>query len=165
MSAKRYFPLFLSALILPFAAACAPPAQNMNVEGDGWVIFSAEKAQEAGLGSWVFGDDQPIEYWTPSEQDVVALEKGLPDYLRENSNLFYSPDAPVWERLDGYNRQYFGAALEGRKLLYANFFCHGVGMDWEKDFVIVMDGGACFFQFKYDSESGEYFDLRVNGEA
>lgn len=119
-----------------------------------------------GVASWVAGSGQTVEYWTPSKDDVLALENGLADFLQNESGKFYvQEEPPVWERLDGYNRQYIGLTVDGRKFIYANFFCDDAAKDWRKDFVLVMDGGSCFFQFKYDPRKGEFFDLRVNGSA
>jgi hypothetical protein len=37
--------------------------------------------------------------------------------------------------------------------------------NWKENFIFVADGGACYFQFKFDTSTGEFFDLIVNGEA
>lgn len=160
---KRLLFSFLTVFILQFAPACSPSAPA--TEGEHWVIFSAAQAEEAGIGSWLGNGAQTVEYWQPSEKDVRALEEKLPAYLRENSGLFHTADAPVWEKTDDYNRQYIGMVLDETRIIYANFFCNSMGMDWKKEFVFVLDGGACYFQFKYDAGSGRFFDLMVNGEA
>jgi hypothetical protein len=40
-----------------------------------------------------------------------------------------------------------------------------LGWDRKKEFAKVLDGGACYFQFKFDPHTGEFFGLQVNGEA
>jgi hypothetical protein len=160
---RRPLFVFISfALILQFVIACSPTSQP--VQGESWVIFPAGQARDQGLGEWLAANGEAAEYWTPSENDVLALENGLSAYLQNNPDSFYK-GTPVWERLDEYNRQYIGMILDGRKLIYANYFCDSVETDWRKDFVFVMDGGDCFFQFKYDVDSAEFFDLQVNGVA
>jgi hypothetical protein len=149
-------------VILQLILACSSPAQNL--QGERWVILSAEQAQEQSIGTWFMGNGQTMEYWTPVEDDVLTLENGLAVYLQNNPDRFYG-GTPVWERLDEYNRQYIGIILDGKKIIYANYFCDNVETDWRKDFVFVMDGGDCFFQFKYDVDSAEFFDLQVNGVA
>jgi hypothetical protein len=149
-------------LMLQLATACSLSAQP--IQGERWVIFPAEQAQELGIGDWFVEDGQTTEYWTPSESDVLILENGLGPFLQNNPDRFNEQKAPIWERLDGYNRQYIGIILAGKKVIYANYFCDSV-QDWRKDFVFVMDGGDCFFQFKYDVDSAEFFDLQVNGNA
>jgi hypothetical protein len=75
-------------------------------------------------------------------------------------------DAPVWERLGNYNRQYVGIILEGRKVIYASYLCqNGADTEWQEQFIFVADGGACYFHFKFDTSTGEFYDLLVNGEA
>jgi len=162
---KKYaLVLFLITLMSIFTAACSPtPAQN--VESEKWVIFSAEQASEQRIGEWLVAGDKAVDYWTPSEKDVILLENSLPAFLQKNSDRFYTPDAPVWERLDEYNRQYIGMILNDSKVIYANYFCNNFNTDWRKDFVFVLDGGACYFQFNYDADTGIFFDLMVNGEA
>jgi len=111
----------------------------------------------------VRGEQSNRRIRTPSEDDIITLESGLGIYLQNNPDRFYE-GAPVWERLDKYNRQYVGMILDGKKIIYANYFCESVET-WRKDFVFVLDGGDCFFQFKYDVDSAQFFDLQVNGVA
>lgn len=146
-------------LILLFFIACAPAPQN--IEGENWVAFSAEHASQAGLNEWLFPDG--VTYWSPSAADILAVEEGAAAFLQENESAFFT-DFPVWQRLNEYNRQYIGVVWDGRKILYGNFFCSDEP-DWKENFVLVMDGGACYFQFKFDPNTGEFFQLQVNGEA
>jgi hypothetical protein len=149
-------------LIFQLGSACSPTASSL--QGEGWVIFPAEHAEEQKLGSWLATGDGEIEYWTPSESDVLALEAGRAAYLQDHADRFYE-GVPVWERLNEYNRQYIGIILGEKKIIYANYFCDSIETDWRKDFVFVLDGGDCFFQFKYDVDTAEFFDLQVNGVA
>ena len=157
---KKYLcTLVLAALFL--ITSCSSSAGNL--QGENWVIFSEKLAAEQGIGSWIAGD-VAVEYWTPAEEDVLALESGLASFLQENPDRFSAHEMPIWDRLDEYNRQYIGMVLDGRRVIYANYFCDSVG-DWQKEFVFVADGGDCFFQFQYDVDTAEYFDLQVNGNA
>jgi hypothetical protein len=160
MFTKQVSMFVLAALLL--LTSCSAPAQT--IQGEHWVIFSETLAEEQQLGTWFLFGDEPIEYWTPSEQDVIAIENGLVAYLEQNAERFYVRDIPVWERLDDYNRQYVGVIIDNRRIVYANYFCDSV-VDWGKEFVIVMDGGDCFFQFQFDVDTAEFFELQVNGEA
>ena len=149
-------------LILFLTACTSQPAAN--TEGENWVAFSADKAQADEMLDWLFPGD--AEYWSPTKADVRALESGLPAYLQENKAAFYMTDVPVWEQLDEYNSQYVGIVLEGRKVIYASYLCRiGEDTNWRENFIFVSDGGACYFKFKFDTSTGEFFDLIVNGEA
>lgn len=159
LKARLLLVVFVLSLFIP---ACSPSAQN--IKGEHWVIFSEKLAEEQQLGTWLMSGNHRIEYWTPSEDDVVAIEDGLVPFLEQNSESFFVRDIPVWERLDEYNRQYIGMLVDGQRIVYANYFCDSVG-DWQKEFVFVADGGDCFFQFQYDVDAAEYFDLQVNGSA
>ena len=149
-------------LILFLTACTSQPAPN--AEGKNWVAFSADKAQADQMLDWLFPAD--AEYWSPAKADVHKIESGLPAYLQENKSAFYMTDAPVWDQLDEYNSQYVGVVLEGRKIIYASYLCRiGEDTNWKENFIFVADGGACYFKFKYDTSTGEFFDLVVNGEA
>ena len=149
-------------LILFLAACTSRPASN--AEGEDWVAFSADKAQTDQMLGWLFLGD--AEYWSPTKADVRTLQSGLPAYLQENKSAFYMTDAAVWEQLDEYNSQYVGIVLEGRKVIYASYLCRiGEDTNWKENFIFVADGGACYFKFKFDTSTGEFFDLLVNGEA
>jgi hypothetical protein len=101
----------------------------------------------------------------PSEADVITIQDGLVSYLEQNSESFYTRDIPIWERMDEYNRQYIGILVDGKRIVYANYFCDSAQKDWTEEFILVMDGGDCFFQFQYDVDTAEYFNLQVNGSA
>ena len=125
-----------------------------------WVIIEENQAEDMGIGAWLLHSD---DFWTPSTDDILRLEEGVVEYLRQNSGAFYR-QPPVWERLDEYRRQYIGYAIEGKKIIYGNFFCSEED-NWQQEFVMVIDGGDCYFQVKYDVESGKFIYLAVNGEA
>ena len=124
-----------------------------------WVVITKERAEEMRVTAWLVGSDG---LWTPSADDILKLEEKIAEYLSQNSNSFYS-QPPVWERLDEYQRQYIGFERGGRQIIYGNFFCNNLGMDWRKKLVIVEDGGDCFFQVEYDVESEMFIKLLVNG--
>jgi hypothetical protein len=66
-----------------------------------------------------------------------------------------------------YKRQYFGIAFEkGQHVIYANYFCDsGYFDDWQDRYIVVMDGGECFFQIQYDPSKGTFSNLQINGLA
>lgn len=133
--------------ISPTTARATPTVEHILVTGDGreGVIF-------------------PDGDWIPSTEDVRTLEGELRSYLGQNQSAFHEP-ASIEERPGRYTRQYWGLLENEKKVVFINFFCDAFGMDWQHERVQVEDGGDCYFQLKYDVESGEFFDLRVNGEA
>jgi hypothetical protein len=89
----------------------------------------------------------------------------LPAFLETAEHPWLRLDPPIVQRAPDYMRQYFGLIVNGEEIIYANFFCNAHETDWHNEFVDIMDGGDCYFQLKYDPQSGEFFDLSVNGEA
>ena len=156
-------------IFLAVVVACnAPPEGNGFTEitqtataDQNWMIVTNEQAEETGIASWLVESDG---FWAPSVDDIFKLEEGLAEYLSQNSSYFYR-QPPVWERLDEYQRQYIGLERGGRQIIYGNFFCNNLGMDWRKKLVIVDDGGDCYFQVEYDVDQGMFTMLMVNGES
>jgi hypothetical protein len=103
------------------------------------------------------------DYWTPDKDDVRKLEEKIEFHLRKVSDK-RSP--ALWIKLAEYKRQYAGVVENGRRKIYANFFCNGAKItDWKMRPVVVEDGGDCFFQIKYDVDAGTFSDLYINGQA
>ncbi|MBN1148062.1 MAG: hypothetical protein JXA78_12460 [Anaerolineales bacterium] len=124
------------------------------------VIFTEEHAAQQGR---IFGDSVQ-GYWTPSQADVIALETGLPAFLQVSPG-FFQPQPPIWERLQNYKRQYLGIQENGKRVIYANFFCQAPAVDWKNQLVMVADGGDCYFQIKFEVDAHRFYDLQVNSEA
>jgi hypothetical protein len=157
----KFYESILILLVFQILIACS----SQNIQGENWVIFSENQARELGIAEWFAQIDETTDYWTPTESEVLSIETELGSFLKENANAFRFTETPVWERLEEYSRQYLGIILGEKKIIYANFFCRSFETDWRKEFVFVLDGGSCFFQFMYDINTSEFFDLRVNGEA
>jgi hypothetical protein len=152
---------WLGAAPLALAQEVAPVlVQADRFEG---VILPAEQAAELWHGAT---GSPPQGAWTPEEADVRKLEAGLQAYVQSAAPQ-RSPQ--LWQKLDGYKRQYAGVLLDGRRVIYVNFVCNAVvaegRMDWQRQPILVEDGGDCFFQLRYDAELDAYTDLSVNGEA
>jgi len=54
--------------------------------------------------------------------------------------------------------------IGGKKIIYGNFFCSEED-NWRQEFVMVIDGGDCYFQVEYDVGSEKLIKLIVNGES
>ena len=146
-----------------------PTAANLNIDNRedmatpdlDWVIFTREQAEEMGLGSWLV---ESAGFWTPSENDIIILEESIAVYLSEKSFLFYG-EPPEGEQLAAYQRQFIGIEHDGSRIIYGNYFCNSLGIDWRQKIVSVDDGGDCYFQVKYDVDSGMFTMLMVNGQS
>jgi hypothetical protein len=156
----------------PEAAASATPTVTevaatentiLEVGGSEAVIFTAANAEEQGAELW-FGFDAE-DYWTPDEAEIIALEEGLEAFLREEAGDTYPR---LSEELPSYKRQYFGIVNEGAREIFGVFFCasyYEYFDNWDKSLAAVNDGGDCFFELRYNVETGTLHGLSVHGEA
>ena len=145
----------------PSTTAAKSPESPTAETDQSWVIITKEQAEEMGIASWLAESDG---LWTPSEEHIFTLEEKLPEYLSQNAYLF-NRQPPAWERLDEYQRQYIGLQRGGKQIIYGNYFCDNLGIDWRQKLVIVEDGGDCFFLIEYDLEDSSFILLMVNGES
>ena len=130
----------------------------------GRVIFSESLARER------LPDLLPTKkatFWTPSTEEVLALERQLPDFLLDQPEGSDAREHDLWLKAPNYLRQYVGITRKGRRIVYANFFCNrsSSDRDWHVWPVVVKDGGSCYFQVEYDVESQRFSRLSVNGYA
>jgi pimeloyl-ACP methyl ester carboxylesterase len=102
--------------------------------------------------------------WTPTQEMIALLEWRLPEYLAQNQNKFNATKPPIVERLAQYKTQYWGEIENGKRVIFVNAMCRAFP-DWQTRRIFVADGGDCFFNVKYNADSGTFFDLLVNGEA
>jgi hypothetical protein len=126
-----------SALAISMLAAHA-----MALDATHWIQVTG--------GSW-----QPTA--TMLSELEAALQPALAPAARNRGRL------PKWNE---YTFQYQGrTTLLGQKFVYVNAFCRQEGHSLDRDWVSVLDGGACFFTAKYDPDSKRVYDLHVNGVA
>jgi hypothetical protein len=111
-------------------------------------------------------DPDDPNYWTITNVDFENLENRLEYYLRNKADLQYYFATDLPDKFREYRRQYVGEIVEGKKVIFINFFCVCYGLDyWKRDLVRVWDGGDCFFPIIYNIKTKEFSDLWINGEA
>ncbi len=116
--------------------------------------------------------DSIISQWIPNYGDYrlaeSILEQAINDYKEYGLNNQISKK---------YYRQYsFYMDLKGDSIVYINAFCQilrvptdssGIGImkptDWHKNFLIVDDGGDCYWSIKINLTKRRYFNFIVNG--
>ena len=64
-----------------------------------------------------------------------------------------------------YHRQYVGIVVNGKRLIYGNFYPASVSeyFDEKSTPVVVCDGGASFWGIVFEPESSVFLELQVNG--
>ncbi len=102
--------------------------------------------------------------WRPSGQILSKINMHLEPYMKSQEKVF----GRSLKKWNTYRFQYQGQEEKGRKFVYINAFCNlykPTGINLTRDFVLVHDGGGCFFQLKYDPVADKFFDTFINGEA
>jgi hypothetical protein len=69
---------------------------------------------------------------------------------------------PNWS---SYTFQYQGQMDGENKIVFINAFCIAPPEYAQRQFVMVFDGGPCFFEVKYDPNKKKFFQLTFNGVA
>ncbi len=102
--------------------------------------------------------------WSPSLADVKNMEAALPSYLEgAGEDTFHG--YRVWEELDTYYRQYGGVLIDNQPAIYTSYTCDAPWADWQHQWLIVIDGGSCYFQTLYDLTTGAFLQLVVNSRG
>ena len=112
-----------------------------------------------GQGPWfqVAGGD-----WVPNAETLHPLQSGLEAYVRGRAKIEHRT-LRAW---NSYTFQYQGRNEDGRKYVLVNAMCiTDDTWDLEKRVVVVLDGGSCFFNLKYDPNKQHYYGLTINNEA
>jgi len=147
--------LLLALPLVLCAAACGDDGGGSAGEGDlpdRAVVLTGDHAQTDAHGEQVT--------WTPQTDDVLAAEDALARYIEDHPDLGLDP-------LEGYARQYLGIGPDDGELVSVNAFCTTEDPldDWREELEVVQDGGACFWQARFDPALDRMLDLTVNGEA
>lgn len=109
-------------------------------------------SSNVAAGEWIQVKDSSVTI----EVDPIKMESKLWDYIALNSTQQFLPR-------NSYMYQY---KTINDSELYINALCD----DYENDnlserFIIVFDGGSCYFQAVYNFKNNEFIKLEVNGEA
>lgn len=121
--------------------------------------------------------------WRPNPAEAVKAEKALRFFLigRDDSHLnrpVAKTEEPSQEHIaaniDSYVLQFVGARQgsgdniwdfggTGSQVVLISGFCRTDGTDMSRHFVVVMDGGACYFRAVYDPAVDAITYFAVNG--
>lgn len=98
--------------------------------------------------------------WEPDIHDIGSALDLMKHDVWPSYNKFHPFRA--------YRFQYYGIIKNDKKVVAINGFCASYwqhAKDWRTTMVVVMDGGACFFQAEYSVMDGKIISVRFNGEA
>lgn len=113
---------------------------------------------------------EDVDSFVPTPDDVERFEAQLPEALASAGNL--GGEEVDADDLDGYLRQYTGVAdasagSSARHLVVAAI-CDSAaanGIEWQRGWVEVNDGGTCFWDATMDLGSGEILRFSFHGMA
>lgn len=118
-----------------------------------FIIFLTSAIAHAGEWIAVDGGSSKIDL------NEKKVEHSLWEFLVTKKEYKFSPK-------ENYIYQYQSNVKNGKEEVYINAFCkERKPLNLRKDFVVVKDGGSCYFQVKYNPKIGEFYNLTVNGEA
>ena len=117
-----------------------------------YILFVFLLPSTLHASEWIAVDGGVIEIKLNAEE----VENKLWLYIKKESTRKFEPR-------DKYTYQY--KAVNNQEI-YINALCDTFGeKSLHKEFVMVDDGGSCFFQISYNIKTGQFSKLQVNGEA
>jgi hypothetical protein len=141
------------------SASVAQPAQ-MGLPVGGVFILPTSAGQSLLRQCSRSSPANVSHFWNPSLEQIRRLERALPGYVRSSEGR-----KPVIASTVEYHRQYVGIVVNGKHLIYGNFYPTSVSdtFDEKSTPVVVCDGGASFWGIVFEPESSMFIDLQVNG--
>lgn len=107
---------------------------------------------------------EAFDTWTPSRDDVAAAEELLRS-VREDVTIDAETIARADSAEDRVSRTWYGATIDGGRLLFVYGYCFGGLPERPLVPVSVADGGACFWNATIDVEQWEVLAYNENGGA
>jgi hypothetical protein len=144
------------------AAAGASLAQSaeMKLPGAGVFILPVNAGQSLLRQCSRETPANVSQFWNPSPEQIRKLESLLPQYVRHGTDR--NPNIP--DNVE-YHRQYVGIVVNGKRLIYGNFYPASVSdlFDEKSMPVVVCDGSSSFWGIVFEPDSSAFLDLQVNG--
>lgn len=138
--------LLVSFIVFGFGpfldASSTSSAMYVEINGNPGVI----------LDSSAYSTD--VEGWIPGEAHLQEAEDAVAGVEPVDGR----------EPMRGGYRQYVGIVEDGERKVHINSMCVE-SERWDDTYIMVMDGGSCFWNATYNIDTGEVENLYVNGEA
>jgi hypothetical protein len=119
--------------------------------------ITAFAAASSSIDSVIIGE-------SPTKRELASIENKLADFISKHPAAFREPIKDISK----YKIQYMVIHDKGHRLIFINGVCKDVWpnvKNGDKELVMVKDGGACFFNLKYDPQLDLFLDFMINGEA
>jgi hypothetical protein len=100
--------------------------------------------------------------WSPRPDVSLRIRAELQPAIAKLAGSQFERFRP-WQE---YKFQFQGQESDSGKFVAISALCTvDESQDLTKQFLLVLDGGTCFFEVKYDPKSHRFYDLIVHGEA
>ncbi len=119
-------------------------------------LLGAVAAAAIAVGAWV---SVPGGIWTPTAEQFDEVHGSLEGYVKQQAAAQHVT-LPDWS---SYSFQYQGRKHHSRKFIYISALCQSQDEADPQQFVLVDDGGPCFFQIRYDLQTKMFYRLQFNG--
>jgi hypothetical protein len=100
--------------------------------------------------------------WDPNPETASQLQAAFPSEIERLAGKRVGDFQP-WPE---YRFQFQGQERGSEHFIFVSALC-SVDDAWDltERFIVVFDGGACYFQVKYDPNTHQFYDLVINGVA
>jgi hypothetical protein len=109
------------------------------------------------VASWIH---VPGGTWQPTAE-LPAIRASLKPFV-EQAAAEQKKRLPEWST---YTFQYQGQTKEHHNVVFINAFCSPARPDVKTQFVLVLDGGPCYFRATYDPARKAFVALEFNGDG
>lgn len=99
--------------------------------------------------------------WEPNRQMLGELKASIRQFVT-NTVKTQDRELKEWHK---YTFQYRGETKNGKSFILVNAVCGVRNEALDQEMVLVLDGGSCYFNLKYDPVKKAFFELLINGEA
>jgi len=103
-------------------------------------------------------------YWNPSIEDVNYIDRNVDGYFytEKTRGIRKLPR----KNLDRYHRQYLGITVNGKRLIYGNFYYSKLIEPSDNETLepeVICDGGNDYFGIVFDPVERKFLDVQFNG--
>jgi len=97
--------------------------------------------------------------WSPTPNQLDKLRARFETFIQKGAAEKRVTLHP-WQ---DYSFQFQGQVKDNQKVVFVNAFCIAAPDYAQQRFVMVLDGGPCFFNLIYDVAHDRFLELRFNG--
>jgi len=150
--------VLIPAIVAAIIAGCSDREEittGVILDGQRLEQFPAETA----------GLDISAPYWTPTAEQASLADMAVLDHLRRMDT---TRSRQISDAISDYKRQYVGYTVGGKQWMLVNAMCRQYWESqeiWKSSVVVVLDGGTCFFNARFEMATSTVHSLEINGDS